>query len=96
MINRDGLRGHEESDMEQLVYSPELLGKVIKRQRKSKKLSQTVAGSPVKIEQSTFSSIEQGAPGTRLETLFRVLAALDLEMIIRPKKAVKSKWKEEW
>jgi HTH-type transcriptional regulator/antitoxin HipB len=72
--------------MEQFIYSPKSLGTAIKRQRKIKKLSQTQAGSTFKIEQSTISSIEQGAPGTRLETLFRVLAALDLEIIIRPKK----------
>jgi HTH-type transcriptional regulator/antitoxin HipB len=71
--------------MEQIVSSPKSLGSAITRQRKAKKLSQTEAGSAFKLEQSTISSIEQGAPGTRLETLFRVLAALELEMIIRPK-----------
>ena len=82
--------------MEQLVHSPKSLGSTIKRQRKAKKISQTEAGSTFKIEQSTISSIEQGAPGTRLETLFRVLAALDLEMVIRPKKIVPKKIKENW
>lgn len=82
--------------MEQLVHSPKSLGSAIKRQRKTKKLSQTEAGSTFKIEQSTISSIEQGAPGTRLETLFRLLAALDLEIVIRPKKTVTKKTKENW
>jgi HTH-type transcriptional regulator/antitoxin HipB len=82
--------------MEQLVHSPKSLGSAIKRQRKAKQLSQTEAGSTFKIEQSTISSIEQGAPGTRLETLFRLLAALDLEMVIRPKEAISKKIKENW
>jgi HTH-type transcriptional regulator/antitoxin HipB len=82
--------------MEQLVHSPKSLGSAIKRQRKTKKLSQTQAGSAFKIEQSTISSIEQGAPGTRLETLFRILAALDLEMVVRPKKIATKKTKENW
>ena len=82
--------------MEQLVNSPKSLGNAIKRQRKTKKLSQTETGSTYKLEQSTISSIEQGAPGTRLETLFRVLAALDLELVIRPKTFSPSKTKESW
>lgn len=82
--------------MEQIVFSPKSLGNAIKRFRKAKKLSQSVAGDPYNIEQSTFSSIEQGVPGTRVETLFRVLAALDLEIVIRPKKATYSKTKENW
>lgn len=82
--------------MEQLVFSPKSLGSSIRRHRKAKKISQTEAGSTFKIEQSTISSIEQGAPGTRLETLFRVLAALDLEMVIRSKKTVTTKVKESW
>jgi len=81
--------------MEQLIHSPKSLGSAIRRQRKIKKLNQKDAGNAFKVEQSTISSIEQGAPGTRLETLFRVLAALDLEMVIRPKK-LGIKTKEAW
>lgn len=72
--------------MNQVVYSPKSLGIAIKQQRKAKKLSQHKAGDSFKLDQTTVSSIEQGASGTRLETIFRMLAALDLEMIIRPKK----------
>lgn len=71
--------------MEQLVYSPQSLGAALQRARKAKHLNQKKAGLPLNIEQSTVSSLEQGAPGTRLETLFRMLAALDLEMVIRTK-----------
>lgn len=82
--------------MEQLVYSPKSLGIAIKRQRYIKNLNQTDAGRQFKIAQDTFSSIEQGAPGTRLETLFRVLAALDLEMVIRTKNKINSKKTDQW
>lgn len=71
--------------MEYFVYSPQSLGQQLRRVRKKLGLNQTQAGYYFNIEQSTFSSIERGAPGTRLETLFRVLAALDLEMVLRPK-----------
>ena len=82
--------------IEQLVTSPRALGAALKRQRKIKKLNQTVVGSPFKLEQSTISSIEQGAKGTRLETLFRLLAALELEMVIRPKIIKDLKDSEHW
>ncbi len=71
--------------MEQLISSSKSLGKVLQRQRKAKNLTQEQAGRPFKIEQSTVSDIERGASGTRLETLFRMLAALDLELVIRTK-----------
>lgn len=71
--------------MDQIIYSTKSLGTAIKRQRKAKKLTQKEAGDAFRLDQTTMSSIEQGAPGTRLETLFRALAALDLEMVIRPK-----------
>lgn len=82
--------------MDQRIYSPKSLGSAIKRQRKAKKLSQTEAGNAFNLDQTTVSSIEQGAPGTRLETLFRMLAALDLEMIIKPKQDVSIKKGENW
>jgi len=82
--------------MEQLVYSPQSLGSAIKRQRKAKKLTQEEAGQAYNLDQTTISSIEQGAPGTRLETLFRVLASLDLEILIRPKNITVHKIKENW
>jgi len=71
--------------LEQLVTSPKALGTAIRRQRRNKELTQKEAGYEFVLEQSTVSSIERGAEGTRLGTLFRLLAALDLEMVIRSK-----------
>ena len=82
--------------MDQLVYSPKSLGSALKRQRKAKKLSQQAAGDAFKLNQTTVSSIEQGAPGTRLDTVFRMLAALELEMIIKPKKNTLIKKGDHW
>lgn len=82
--------------MEQLILSLNSLGAVIKRQRKAKNLTQTEVGAEINIEQSTLSSVEQGAEGTRLSTLFRILAALDLEMVIRSKNSCQQEDKEQW
>jgi len=71
--------------MKQTVLSEKALGSAIKRARQNQNLNQAQAGYKVKIEQSTISSIENGAPGTRLETLFRLLAALNLEIVVQSK-----------
>lgn len=76
--------------MEILVQSPRLLGQAVKRYRRIKKLSQTDAGREFMVDQTTISSIENGASGTRIDTLFRLLAALDLEMVIRTKQPTSS------
>ena len=68
----------------------------IKRQRKAKRLSQHDAGKAFKLDQTTISSVEQGAAGTRLETVFRLLAALDLEMVIRSKALPENQDGEDW
>ena len=82
--------------MDQIIHSSKSLGSAIKRQRKARNMTQTEAGSIFNLDQPTVSSIEQGAPGTRLETLFRMLAALDLELVIRPKISGKHEDQEEW
>jgi HTH-type transcriptional regulator/antitoxin HipB len=82
--------------MKQLVYSPESLGKAIQRYRKLLNLSQVEAGLPFNITQSVVSGIENGSPGVQIDTIFRMLAALDLEMIIRSKKENKNKNAGEW
>lgn len=80
--------------MEISVQSVTLLGKALQRYRQLRQLNQTAAGKEFMIDQTTISSIENGAPGTRIETIFRLLAALDLEMVIRTKdhKTKRSEW----
>ncbi len=82
--------------MEELVVSPEILGRALKRQRKAKGLTQQEAGEVFRLDQGTVSDIERGTPGTRLVTLFRLLAALDLEMIIRSKDRLIPKDNDRW
>lgn len=82
--------------MEQLIHSLNALGTVIKRQRKAKNLTQKQAGLDFNIDQTTLSSVEHSAEGTRLITLFRILAALDLEMVIRSKDERDKITKEKW
>ena len=69
--------------MEQAILTPEGLGKAIRADRKNKKLSQGEVGQSVGIEQHTISKLEAGKTGVGLGTLFRVLAALELELVVR-------------
>jgi len=63
----------------------ESLGLILRSVRKNKGLTQTEAGKSVGLDQTTLSNIERGASNVRIDTLFRLLAALDMEMIIRPR-----------
>jgi len=71
--------------MIQKVISPENLGQALRAVRKQKGMSQKAVGHSVGMEQHTISKIEKGNPGTELNTLFRLLAALDLELTIQPR-----------
>jgi HTH-type transcriptional regulator/antitoxin HipB len=65
------------------VVSPESLGSALREERKKIGLSQAEAGKSVGVDQATVSKVEQGNSGTRLDTLFRLLAALDLELVLQ-------------
>ncbi len=69
--------------MMQKILSPESLGAALRKERKKKGLSQTEVGKSVGIDQPTISRVEKGNPGTELGTLFRLLAALNLELAIQ-------------
>lgn len=83
--------------MQKKIISPESLGFALREERKKKGLNQTELGIPVGVDQTTVSKVEQGKPGTRLDTLFRLLSALDLELILQPKDVSSSTTsKEDW
>lgn len=82
--------------MKQLVTSQKVLGAAIMHQRKLQRLTQTQAGAPFRLDQSTISNIEKGVPGTRLDTLLRLLAALDLELFVCSKDEAGNQDNEEW
>lgn len=69
--------------MNQKILSPEGLGAALRKERNRKGLSQTDVGKSVGIDQPTVSRVEKGNPGTELGTLFRLLAALGLELVIQ-------------
>ena len=71
--------------MEQIVRTPRQIGDAIRRHRRRLGLNQTGLGERTKLRQATISAGEGGAPGTQLSTLCDILAALDLEFVVRPR-----------
>lgn len=69
----------------QKATSPKILGQILKSARNEKGLNQQEAGNIVGITQAMISRIETGESNARIDTLFRLLAALDMEMIVKPR-----------
>lgn len=71
--------------MEQIVRTPEQIGYAVRRRRRQLGLTQMSLGEKTKLRQATVSALEAGEARTQLRTLCAVLAALDLEFVIRPR-----------
>ena len=68
--------------MEAIARTPLQLGSCIREMRRKLGLSQDHLATKIGVRQRTVSDIEN-AGAARLDTLLRVLAALDLELVIR-------------
>lgn len=81
------------------ITSAQQLSNVLQDQRKQQKKSQTAVAQNTGLRQDTISKFENMPNGTRLDTLFRLLAALDLELEVKPRGSQSSataQWPEEW
>lgn len=68
-----------------LARDPRQIGTALRRARRSLKLTQSDVANKAGITQATVSLLEGGMEGARLKTLTDVLAALGLELVIRPR-----------
>jgi HTH-type transcriptional regulator/antitoxin HipB len=67
------------------------LGSELRRYRKKLGLTQAQLSGQINKRQATISTLESVGTGT-IETLFSVLSALDLELLVRPRsKGVRTK-----
>jgi len=71
--------------MEQITRTPTQLGAVLRRRRKALGLSQADLGQRINLRQATVSAVESGEVDTKLTTLMDTLAALNLELVVRPR-----------
>ena len=74
--------------MDLIARTPKQLGAGIRRYRRQKNLTQAALGDLMKARQATVSKLESGEPATQIITLMNALAALDLELTIRPRTRV--------
>lgn len=82
-----------------LIRSPKELALIVITQRKKLGLSQTAVADRVGLKQKTISGFENEPESTKIETLFLILSAVELDAKIAYKNQVedrKKKWKEEW
>ena len=66
--------------------NPDQLGNALLRYRKLEAWTQKKLGDRAGVKQGIISLVESGTHGTRLETLCKILAALDLEFMVRKRK----------
>ncbi len=60
----------------------------LKRFRKEKNLTQAKLASDANLRQATISKVESGAETIQLTTIFNLLRALGLEIVIQPKSEI--------
>jgi HTH-type transcriptional regulator/antitoxin HipB len=83
------------------ITTTQQLSAYLKDVRLSDKKSQADVANKVGIRQDTVSSFERSPESTKLETFFKLLSALELELSIQPRNSSTeqdnaSAWKEEW
>jgi len=62
------------------------LGAIIRKARLSKKLSQVELARIASMRQALISDLENGTTSATLDTMLKILAALDLDISIVPRK----------
>jgi HTH-type transcriptional regulator/antitoxin HipB len=75
-----------EIPMNQIVRLPSQLGALIQSARLQRNMTQQQLASLIGKQQKTISAIENGSEGTKLDTLLRVIAILDLDLQVIPRR----------
>ena len=83
------------------VTSPHALAVHLKDERKRQSLSQAKVAESVGLRQGTVSSFELSPEKSQIDTLFRLLSALGLELSSKSKENAQEintehSWNEEW
>lgn len=82
-----------------VARTPAQLGPILKSIRIERGLTQQEAGAKVGLKQSTVSAIESDSARTSVDTLYKLLSALDLELVVRGKPSdhgTAGNRKQEW
>lgn len=68
-----------------IVTTPQILANTVKAYRHFQKQSQSDVAKFANVKQATISQFENDPTGTKLETLFNILTALELELVVQPR-----------
>ena len=72
------------ANIDKIARTPLQLGNYIRERRRELGLTQENLAAKIGVRQRTVSNIETSA-AARFDTVLRALAALDLELVIRPR-----------
>lgn len=81
--------------MNYLARTPVDIGHALRRARKKIGLTQKELASQSGVWQETISKIENGLPGAKLETVFEICAALELELLVSKRSEGSTEFLEE-
>jgi HTH-type transcriptional regulator / antitoxin HipB len=81
--------------MDIIARSTRQLGAALRRLRRQKGLTQQSLGELMHARQATVSKLEGGESGTQLRVVIDALAALDLELVVRPRSKVSTEQIED-
>lgn len=71
--------------MEQIARTAKQVAAAVRRIRRQQGMTQSQLGKKINLRQATISKLEAGEEATLLQTLLDTLAALNLELVIRPR-----------
>ncbi len=74
--------------MNRTVLTPGQLGHVLKGHRKARKLTQNATGESVGLLPKTISRLELATETATIESLFKLLSALQLELVVQSRPCV--------
>lgn len=75
-------KGSDSAAMNRKARNSNQIGAIIRQERRDRGLTQAQLGDLIGRRQATISKLEKGDAGIQLGTLFDVLAALDLELLV--------------
>jgi HTH-type transcriptional regulator/antitoxin HipB len=82
--------------MDSPARTPSQIGPILKSRRRQQGLTQAAAAAKVGLRQATVSLAETDASAATLDTLYKLLSALDLELVIRDRRPPRARAKREW
>lgn len=71
--------------MDYPVRTPDQLAQVLRGRRKTQGLTQKAAGGAVGLLPKTVSALEMSPAKSSIASLFKLLSALGLELVLRPR-----------